>query len=430
MENPILMEEYFNPGFKAKPAVFEGSQTLKFWYGNAEEQAWEGVHLAGATKGDLAIVRNIDIGYLNYWTTLMDNPEVINLTNNNPGEYLTKVILDDPKIIEAVRQKMDPKSKLMVFFPTELEKKLADNLRIPLHGSPHASSLYGTKSGIRSLASEAKIPMAPGFICSTLSQANEALDILGKQFDEVVIKHDLSASGYFSKRLHSNKIGDLKTHLKEIVGRDFIDGEETVVIEGWLKSKASLCAHIEILEDEEPIVCAGWQQIIDKDGISYMGGGPLMLSKKAFHSFYDQITKLAKILKNKGAIGSFGPDFIITDEDETRLKPDSSVLIELNARVPYTAFPLEIIKQIKGKIGNGFLAKHIKLSDRIDFKHLMDILLNEGLLITKKDTESKGIIPYNIGLLNWKMFDMVAMAGSWEETLQIVQKVDALFGRA
>lgn len=426
-QEPIVMEKYFSPGFKYKPAVLEGSQTLKFWRGDPEEQAWEGVHLAGSSKGDVAIVRNINPYYLEYWASLMDNPRIINLTDTDPGEYLTKVILDNPETIELIKQAMNPVSKLMVFFPTDLELQLANRLGIPLHGKPEISKLYGTKSGIRNLADEASIAMAPGFICSTLNEVKEALGVLEKKFDEVVIKHDHSASGYFSKRLPSKQIGDLKVHLKEIVGKDFVDGEEIIVVEGWLKSKVSLCAQIEILEAEEPVICAGWQQIIDKDGISYMGGGPLMLSKKAFDSFYGQVQKLAKILKQKGAIGSFGPDFLVTSEDETRIEPDTSVLIELNARVPYTAFPLEIIKQIKGKIGNGFLAKHMKVHKKTTFKQLEEILKKGNLLITKKDTQAKGVVPYNSGLLKWGMFDIVAMADSWEETLRIIQKMDDLF---
>lgn len=422
------MEDYFDPGFKTKPMVFEGSQTLKFWHGNAEEQAWEGVHLAGSSKGDLAIVRDIDPDYLKYWRVLMDNPKILNLKGTNPEEYLTEVILESPEVLSAIKRDMEPSSKLMVFFPTEIEQKLADKLGIPLYGSPEISRLYGTKSGIRNLANKARITMSPGFICSTLDQIQKALVILGKDFDEVVIKHDLSASGYFSKKLNSQKTGDVENHLREIVGRNFVDGEEIVVVEGWLKSKVSLCAQIEISEGQEPVICAGWQQIIDSDGISYMGGGPLMLSKKAFNSFYNQVQRLAKALKQEGATGSFGPDFLITSKDETRLEPDTSVLVELNARVPYTAFPLEIIKQVKGKIGNGFLAKHIKVPKKTTFKQLEKILEKEQLLITKKGNKAKGVVPFNVGLLKWGTFDIVAMADFWKEALQLVQGIDHLFG--
>jgi hypothetical protein len=426
--DPIVMEEYFTPGFKAKPAVFNGSQTLKFWHDNAQEQAWEGVFLAGALKGDIAVVRDIDPFYIEYWQALMDNPFVINLKETNKGEFLTKVLLDNQKTLDLINAKVNPKSRLMVFFPTELEQKLADKLQIPLHGSVDISQKFGTKNGIRSLAKEIGLTMAPGFVCTTYKQIESAIDSLKEKFEEIVIKHEHSASGYFSKKLHSQKINNLQKHLDEIVGGEFIDAKDTVVIEGWLKSKSSLCAHIEILDDQiEPIICGGWQQVIDKDGISYLGGGPLNLSKKAFDSFYKQLYKLAKALKEKGAVGSFGPDFLVTSIDEKSFEPDTCILIELNARVPYTAFSLEIVKQIKGKIGSGFFAKHIKLSSPTTFKEIREVLKSKDLLITKKDSKSKGVVPYNIGMLPWGFFDFVAMGDSWEETFKIAQDIEEIF---
>lgn len=430
VKEPIFMEDHFIPGFKTKPAVNVGSQTLPLFHGNVQEQAWEGCYLAAASKNDIAIVRNFDQSYLNYWKSLMDDPYIINLkTKKDLGKYLTEVILDNSDITFEIKDKMKPDSKLMVFLPTLLEQKLAERLEIPLHGSPQIHELYGTKSGIRILCNKVGIPMAPGFICSTLAEVEEATAILSRSFENIVVKHDLSISGYFSKRLKTNNISNVKIHLDEISGGKFIKGKDIAVVEGWLKSKVSLCAHIEILKGQEPIICGGWQQIIDADGISYIGAGPLMLSKKALKSFKIQVNKIASILKKEGAVGSYAPDFLIVDEGEKDLEPDTCVLVELNARVPYTAFPLEIIKQIKGKIGNGFLAKHIKLSAKSSFKEIKEALERGKLLISRRDGNAKGVVPYNLGLLPWNLFDVVVMANSWEETLEILKKINKLFNQ-
>lgn len=428
VKNPISMEDYFVPGFKTKPAVNVGSQTLPLLHGNVQEQAWEGCYLAAASKNDIAVVRNFDPEYLRYWKSLMDNPYIINIeTKKDLGKYLTEVILENPDITLAIKSKMKPDSKLMVFLPTDLEQQLAETLKIPLHGSPEMHKLYGTKSGIRTLCKQADIPMAPGFICSTLAEIEEATAILSRSFENIVIKHDSSISGYFSKRLKTKNISNVKIHLDEISGGKFIEGKDITVVEGWLKSKVSLCAHVEILQGQEPIICGGWQQIIDKDGISYMGAGPLMLSKKAMESFILQANKIASVLQEKGAVGSYAPDFLFVEGNEKSFEKDTCVLIELNARVPYTAFPLEIIKQVKGTIGNGFLAKHIRLKKLVNFSDIQEVLLKEKLLITGKDKKAKGVIPYNVGLLPWKLFDVVVMADSWQETLQITEKVVGIF---
>lgn len=417
---PILLEDFFNPGFKTKPAVHIGSQTLPLFQGNVKEQAWEGCSLAAASKNDIAVVRNLDPSYLQYWKALMDDPYIVNIKEKKDlGKYLTKVILQTPNIIQLIKQNMDPSSKLMVFLPTLLEQKLAKRLGIPLHGLPEIHKLYGTKSGIRRLSKQAKIPMAPGFICSTFAEIEEAATSLSRSFETIVIKNDISLSGYFSKRIKTKEISNITKHLDKITGGKFIQGENIVVLEGWLKNKASLCVHIELLDEQEPIICAAWQQIIGSDGISYMGAGPLRLSSKAIHSLNTEVGKLANFLKEKGAVGSYGPDFMVVD--------DSCILIELNTRVPYTAFPLEIIKQIKGKIGNGFLAKHIKLSKKTSFSEIKELLRKEKLLITERSSDAKGAVPYNIGLLPWNLFDIVIMADNWEETLQITNKIDNLF---
>lgn len=425
---PIAMEDYFSPGFKTKPSVHVGSQTHKFFRGNHKEQSWEGFRLAGAFDRDVIVLRDLDPNYITYWNSFAENLSIVNLSGVDKGKFLTEIILKDSHTVDLIKQKMKHGSKLMVSHPTRLEQKLANILGIPLHGSPQISELYGTKSGIRNLAKEFDILMPPGFVCSSDSQIKKSISQLQHSFDEIVIKHDLSLSGYFSKKIEANNSVDLKIWLDEIIGEKFIEGKDVVVVEGWLKSKASLCAHIEILEGNETIICAGWQQIIDSNGISYMGAGPLMLSAKALKSFITQVNKLAKALKKKGAVGSYGPDFMITSEEETNMETDTCVLIELNARVPYTAFPLEAIKQIKGKIGSGFCAQHIKLSRSMSFSEIKDILERERLLITKRDSNVKGVVPYNVGLLPWKLFDIVAMADSWEETQAIIKKVDNLFG--
>lgn len=426
--DPIVMEDYFNPGFKTKPAVHIGSQTVKFFLENIEEQAWEGSSLAAASKGDVAVVRNIDKDYLKYWGSLMDNPYVINIEDKRDlGKYLTEVILEKKNVTDLIKDNMSSNSKLMAFMITSLEQKLADELGISLHGSPKISTLYGVKSGIRKLAEEAGIPMAPGFICTTMAEAEEAIVTLGKSFETIVIKHDQSLSGYFSKKLDIKKIIDVKIHLDEISGGRFVEEKDIVVIEGWLKSKESLCAHIEILEGRDPIICAAWQQIIHSDGISFMGAGPLRLTPRAMKSLNTQVNKLASVLKAKGAIGSYGPDFLILNEEEKNLEQDTCILVELNARVPYTAFPLEIIKQVKGKIGTGFLSQHIKLSNQTTFPKIQKLLQEKGLLITEKNTNANGVVPYNVGLLPWNLFDVVVMADSWEETSQTMQKVKSIF---
>lgn len=425
---PMVMEDRFVPGLKTRPGVHVGSQTMRFFHGDPKEQAWEALHLAAAFDRDVVVVRDIDPGYLAYWHDLIGEPRVLNLSGAAPGEFLTRAILDSEPTIESIKRSMAPGAALMVFFATPLEQDLADTLGIPLHGSPAIGAAFGTKSGIRALAAEDDLPMSPGFVCSTDDEVCEAVRSLGERFDAVAIKHDLSTGGGWSTKWETRSGDDLGRKLDEIAGGRFVDGRDTVVVEGWLASTAALSAHIEIVGGREPVICAAWEQIIDADGTSYIGAKPLTLSDRAKDSLWTEVNRVAAALHRRGAVGSFGPDFLVVGDDETGAEPNTVVLLELNARVPATAFPLEIVKRVKGKVGAGFCARHVKLSRPASFAEIGDALRDDGLLIDERDDRARGVVPYNIGLLPWNLFDVVVMADCWEETLRLTARVDDLLG--
>ena len=158
-----------------------------------------------------------------------------------------------------------------------------------------------------------------------------------------------------------------------------------------------------------------------------MGGGPLRISDKALKSFKSVLERLTLGLREIGAVGPHGPDFLITSDDEANFEPDTCLLIELNARVPYTAVPLEIVKQVRGNVGHGFFSRHVKLSNKIDVSDVFAILKSKNLLITEKSENAKGVVPYNVGLLPWNIFDIAIMASSWDETQYIANQIDDIF---
>lgn len=425
---PIDIDEYFSPGFKVKNLVHAGSQTLSAWFGKPEEQAFETFHLVAAVRdGDVGIARNVDPDYIAYQKTLTGGGEIINITGLSKSDYLSDALLLSTDYIEKIKANLNENSFLMPFIITESEEELARKLGISLYGSVEVAQSYGTKAGVRQLAKEAGIPMAPGIICETYKEIEEAARELSQKFSEIVVKHTLSASGYLSKRFTLDGEIDWKKEIDSMLGGPLKEGRDVLVVEGWVQSLASLCAHIEIPPNSDPVICAGWQQVIDKDGISYMGAGPLRLSPKAMHSFLAQVQKLAWTLKDRGVFGCFGPDFLVVGSEEKNLEPDTCILVEMNARVPVTALPLEMIKAVKGKIGAGFYSSHIKLNKTAKFSEVLTALKDQGLLITQKDENAKGAIPFNPGMLLYKTFDCVVMADDWEETQKIMEKVKSLF---
>jgi len=424
--SPIEMEAYFSPGFKTKPAVHVGSQSLRMYLGDKLEQAIEGMHLAGASEGDVAIVRDMDPLYIEYWKKLMGDVHVINLKKANQKEYLSNVILRNPDIIKEIQENMHPNASLMVYLPTHLETKVAKKIGISLHGAPSVSTIFGTKTGIRELAQEENIPMAEGYICTNSREVKKAMKGLFETYDAIIIKHTLSSAGRWMKKIKKGDKVNVTLLLNEVSGGEFVAGRDHFVVEAWIKSKASLCAQIEIREGEDPVIAAAWQQMIDTDGITYMGAIPLTLSPRVMKSFLKEVNKLAWGLKRRGAVGSYGPDFLITSKEDDQYPENTTLLLELNARVPVTAFSLEVIKQVKGKIGSGFLTQNIKLKKKMTFSDIKEILERENLLITSKGAQS-GIVPYNIKLLDWNTLYYVVMADTWKEASSIAERARQLF---
>jgi hypothetical protein len=101
--------------------------------------------------------------------------------------------------------------------------------------------------------------------------------------------------------------------------------------------------------------------------------------------------------------------------------------MELNARPPYTSFPLELIRTIKGNVGNGFVTTHIKTSSKVTFSEIARRLQEKKLLITKKHTDATGVVPFNTGMMRWGSFNVAIMADSWEQAHGILQKVRKMF---
>jgi hypothetical protein len=296
-----------------------------------------------------------------------------------------------------------------------------------LHGTPGISARFGTKSGIRRLAEQVGLSMAPGFVCTTRAEVAAATSSLGRRFAEVAIKHDRSLGGAWSARVPAADPNGAIARLDEIAGGRFVEGRDVVVVEGWLRGSAALCAHLELVPGEEPRVIGGWQQVMAADGITYAGAGPLALSERPLTSLLDHARRLAWALSDRGAVGSFGPDFLVVDPSETEAEPDTCVLLELNARVPMTAIPLEIVRRVRGRVGEGFHACQVSVPAGTRFADVATRLDAAGLLVTTPSPDAQGAVPYNVGLLPWGQINLALIAPAWEQTQALRAEIDTLF---
>ena len=123
---------------------------------------------------------------------------------------------------------------------------------------------------------------------------------------------------------------------------------------------------------------------------------------------------IANFIIKQGGQGSFGPDFMIGKDNKIYFN-------ELNARIPSTAFPLQITKQIVGHIPKGFLATSVKIKKGTKFKDLKLKLEKNNLLYPNKDNH--GVIPYHVGQLEWGNFYFVITSDSQKNHNNTIKKL-------
>jgi hypothetical protein len=420
---PIRMEALFRSAYKDGPAVHVGSRTLSLFADSPYEQAYETVHLAYTKPDDVIVLRQIDQTYLDYWKQLIGDVIVYDLSvwkEHDPGAFLSTILLESPNLLRAIKNqvktKMADNTHLFVFFPTVLEQRLADKLEIPLYGDPRTCELYGTKSGVQQLASQAHVPMPQRRICATTTQILAAIGEMFAQPScvEIIVKHDHSIGGGWSLRITKKQYKRRGQHaiLNEVLtALHFQEGQESVVVEEWLAgARASVATHIEIHPAfEEPIIRWGWHQLLETDGVSYRGAIPLQFSPATVQAVIAQSQGIARALQWAGGSGSYAPNFLMTEDDQP-------LLLELNARVPFSAFGLSIVQKLKGEIGEGFMTQYVSVPSDTHFQDVYEVLKRNHLLIEAAEgSATRGVVPFNIGLLPYGKCSLVAMAPTWEE---------------
>ncbi len=70
----------------------------------------------------------------------------------------------------------------------------------------------------------------------------------------------------------------------------------------------------------------------------------------------------------------------------------------------------------------------MNLAQPVAFPEIAAALRAAGLLLDGGASAPRGIVPYNVGLLPWQLFDVVAIGSCWEEATRIIERVDDVLG--
>ena len=287
---------------------------------------------------------------------------------------LSQKILDRPRLIERIRQAVQPDRAYMICYnSTEAERQLAVKLDIPLYALDPDLLKWGTKSGSRQIFAEAGVPHPDGSdeVWSAESLAIAAAELWERQpqLQRMVIKLNEGFSGEGNAMLDlssiqhvapgaassADRIKALGQHFETLrfeskhetwehfssrivdlgaIAESFLEGEKR---SPSVQGRITPMGDVEILSTHDQILGGPTGQI-------YLG-----CRFPADESYRLQLQdlglKVGKNLAEKGAIERFGVDFVATHQPDQPGKPAWDLqAIEINLRKGGTTHPFMSLK--------------------------------------------------------------------------------------
>lgn len=284
--------------------------------------------------------------------------------NDTTFEPLTKKILDRPRLIEKIRQALvDPASAhLSCFTVSELERRLALQLGIPIYGCDPAMLYWGTKSGSRKIFREAGLDMPAGY--EDLANAEDvarALSELRSQKPDLrkaVVKLNEGFSGegnavvdltkapagggalqWFRENLpHMNyEAADMTWELYQ----DKLNAMGGIVeefIAGDVKTSPSAQFRVDPLGRLDAV--STHDQVLGGESSQIFMGCRFPASAEYRLDIQEKGMRAARLLTDKGALGRFGIDFVSVKEGDAW----RHVAIEVNLRKGGTTHPFLMLQ--------------------------------------------------------------------------------------
>lgn len=297
-------------------------------------------------------------------------------TYDSSPRMLTEKILERPRLVERIKQAIDPEVAHMTCFTSSpLERTLAVRLGIPLYGMDPALLQLGTKSGSREVFREAGVSLPPGL--ENISNSQEIPAALSELWSMVpdakrlVIKHDEGFSGEgnalfplsgledVAPNTHASeterqrgikkRLNELQLNMSFPTWHEFaveFDRQGGGVVELFVEGeeRRSPSGQLRITPIGELSCVSTHDQLIGgPDGQSYEGC--VFPADEAYRLDVKQdAMSVGEVLKKKGAIGRAAVDFVTVKRGQHWER----FAIEINLRMSGTTHPLMILRMLNG----------------------------------------------------------------------------------
>ncbi|MGB5810259.1 MAG: peptide ligase PGM1-related protein [Polyangiales bacterium] len=287
---------------------------------------------------------------------------------------LSKKILRRPRLVERIRECIDPARAMMTCFTvSEAERDLAVELGIPLYGVDPDLLWLGTKSGSRTVFREAGVPLLPG--AENLQSEDEvvaAIDALWASdpaLEKVVVKHNTGFSGQGNAILDLSAIRDVGPETasspaartaelaRALHGMRFVDPAQTWprfleklereagVVEAFIDApeKTAPSCQLRISPSGGVDLLSTHDQLVEgRDGQIY--AGCRFPADAAYRMTIQQdAMRVAEVLQARGAVARLAVDFLCTRAADGTWE---RFAIETNLRMGGTTHPMMMLRMM------------------------------------------------------------------------------------
>ena len=270
---------------------------------------------------------------------------------------LTEKLLGDRRALAEIRALVGGAEDafLLPFNVTEFERRLSEEIRVPLYG-PHPDLVpLGSKSGSRRVARDAGVPVLPGaedlFAVEELGKAIAALRTAVPEARSVVTKLNNGFSGQGNAILD---LASISTPLTDSPTVFCAEGESWgtyarkiaeggVVVEQLIQNPEarSPSVQLRIIPGGRYEVVSTHDQILGGPDDQVYLGCRFPANREYRSAIQEHALRIAEVLSSRGVIGSFGIDFVVVPNGSSW----DVFLSEINLRLGGTTHPFLLARR-------------------------------------------------------------------------------------
>ncbi len=306
---------------------------------------------------DLEIVfvtsARVDPAIVDYYLSFLPDPvatrarlHMVTIDDPKPDPLVVK-LLGRVEVIEELRSYLTEPALALSFNVTEAEWLLSEQLGVVLYG-PHPDLVwFGSKSGSRRIAHKAGIPVLPGAedLTSTEDVERAIRTLAATDSGSAVIKLNNGFSGQGNAIVPYSDLGEKLVESPTV----FCATEESwatygpkIVAEGAIVEQQLIGPEVVSPSVQMRIGADGFVEVISThdqilggpDGQVYLGC--TFPARRAYREMIQRYGRqVARVLADKGVVGSFGVDFVI----DLGKEPAEVFMSEINLRMGGTSHP-------------------------------------------------------------------------------------------